>query len=72
MKEIFHLLQILSSSYDNHLRLLNLILLSNENELSTRVNQFDEKPINKPSDDNKLGKNIIDHLSKKSINEINF
>ncbi|CAF3886677.1 unnamed protein product [Rotaria sp. Silwood2] len=68
--ENMHLLKTLSSSSDRNLQLLSPILLSNENELSIKTNQFNETTINKPSDDNKFEKNdrpLVEGIDKVSV-----
>ncbi|CAF3790913.1 unnamed protein product [Rotaria sp. Silwood1] len=68
--ENIHLLNTLSSSYDKNLRLLSPTLLSNENELSTKINQFNETTINKPTDDKKFERNdrpLVEGIDKVSV-----
>ncbi|CAF0790054.1 unnamed protein product [Rotaria sordida] len=70
--ENIHLLKTLSSSssYDKNLRLLSPILLSNENELSTNMNQFNETTVKQSADDNKFEKNdrpIVEGIDKVSV-----
>jgi len=44
--ENIYLLKTLSSSYDNDLRSISPVLISNENQLSTIIKKFDETTIN--------------------------
>jgi hypothetical protein len=55
--ENLHLLKTLSSSYDNDLRSLSPVLMSHDNQLSTKVNKFDERTTNPSSSGNELEKN---------------